>query len=74
MISALVITERVISLRRATRVPWRTINLVGNAVAVVKVLTLVITGLQNGAWGRIFGELALRPAAATAHSPTREWA
>jgi hypothetical protein len=70
LIGGLVIIERVISIRRATRVPWRTINLVGNAVAVVMVLTLVISGLQNGAWGRIFGELALRPVAATAHSST----
>ncbi len=61
-VAALVVAERVISFRRATRVPWRTITLVGNTVAVILVLTLLVSGLQNGAWGRVVEEL-------TAHRP-----
>lgn len=59
MVAALVIAERVISFRRATRVPWRTITLVGNAVAVILVVTAVMSGLQNGAWGRALEELTV---------------
>jgi hypothetical protein len=57
LVAALVVVERVLSLRHATRVPWRTITLVGNAVGIILILTLIISGIQNGSWGRIAGEL-----------------
>jgi hypothetical protein len=59
-IAGLVVAERLISFRRPTRVPWRTITLVGNAVGVILVVTLVIAGVQNGTWGRVAQELAER--------------
>jgi sulfatase-like protein len=70
IVAALAIAERVISIQRVTRVPWRTITLVGNAVATILVLTLVITGVQNGAWGRVAAELAPQPAPAVGATGT----
>jgi hypothetical protein len=68
MVGALVVVERLISFRRATRVPFRTITLVGNGVAGILVVTLVISGLQNGAWGRVVNELTYDPAVPQAAS------
>ena len=67
MVVAFLVIERVISFRRPTRVPFRTITLVGNGVAAILVVTFVISGVQNGAWGRLATELtrdvAVRPSA-----------
>jgi len=68
-VAALVIAERVISFKRPTRVPWRTITLVGNAVAAILILTLIASGVQNGAWGRALEELTARRSDISTHSP-----
>src|SRR5262245_39136358 len=57
-ILALVVIERVISFRRATRVPWRFISRVGNALAVILILMISITGVQNGTWGRLLATVS----------------
>ena len=64
VVGAFLVVERVIATRRATRVPWNAVTLVGNAMAGVLVLTLVISGIENGGWGRMVHELS--PARATA--------
>lgn len=58
----LMIVERLVSQRRPSRVPWTRISLIANGVAVILLLTLVITGIQDGGFGRILRELSpVRP-------------
>ena len=58
----LMIVERLVSQRRGSPVPWTRISLVANGVAAIFLLTLVITGIQEGGFGRILRELSpVRP-------------
>jgi hypothetical protein len=72
ILAAFVIVERVIATRRATRVPWNAVTLVGNAMAGVLVLTLVISGIGNGGWGRVIHDLAPSRASAPSVAPVGE--
>jgi hypothetical protein len=50
--AALVIAERLLSLRRPSRVRWRIVTTVANAVAVIVLLTFVVTGIEEGGFRR----------------------
>ena len=72
VILALVLVERVISIWRRTRVPWRTITLVGNVFGLVVVVIVAISGLQNGTWGRLVRGLDIRAPVADAGGPAAD--
>jgi len=72
VIVALVSIERVISVWRPTRVPWRTITLVGNVFGLIVVVIVAISGLQNGTWGRLIRDLEPRAPVADAGGPAAD--
>jgi len=62
LVIVLLVVERLAAARSGSTIPWPKVTRALNLIATIGALTLVVTGIQQGGFGRIVGDLTpLRP-------------